>query len=185
MGTYVSPGTPLFRIVNIDSLRLRLGVSQADVVRVRPDAEVRIIADAMGDRPFSGRIRSIAPEADESTRTFTIEVILPNPPDRPLRDGVVVRAELVLEKRESVIAIPRESVFRRSGGAYLFVADGEAARRREVRLGPMIDGRVVIDEGLAPGDRVVVVGMQNLRDGMALKIETSHDGRIRREESGA
>ncbi|MBN1825522.1 MAG: efflux RND transporter periplasmic adaptor subunit [Candidatus Eisenbacteria bacterium] len=184
-GAYVSPGTPLFRIVDIDSLRLRLGVSQTDVARLRPDAAVRVTAEAMGMRSFSGRIRSIAPEADEATRTFSVEVILPNPPDRPLRDGVVVRAELTLDRRESVIAVPRETVFRRSGGAYLFVEKDGVAHGREVRAGPMIDGMIVIDEGLAPGERVIVVGMQNLRDGMPVRIEAEHDGRIIREESGS
>jgi len=169
------PGTPLFRLVDIDSLRLRLGVSQADVARLGPGARVRVSVDALGGRSFEGRIRSICPEADEATRTFAVEVVLANPEGRPLKDGFVVRAALVLDRREEALAVPREAVLRRGEESYVFVADDSVAVKRAVQVGPMVGDLHRIDDGLRPGERVVVVGMQNLKDQSPLRVEAVRD----------
>jgi len=182
IGGYVAPGVAVFRVVDIDSLRLRLGVSQADVARLRPGANVHISIDALGGRSFSGRVRAISPEADEMTRTFAVDVVLANPAGQPLRDGLVVRATLALDTRRNVLAVPREAVLRQSGGGFVFVVEDSVAHRREVRLGPMINDHYVVEGGLIPGDHVVSVGAQNLRDGSRVQVETVHTRRSWRRE---
>lgn len=184
LGMFVAPGTPLFRIVNIDSLRLVLGVAQRDIARLSPGGEVTITAEAFGSRSFKGRIRSIPPEADKATRTFPVEVILPNPDGQPLRDGLVVRASLVLGLLEAAVAIPREAVLQRLGGYFVFVVAAKAAsdstggdgvaHQRSVKLGALIGDRYTIDQGLEAGERLVVVGMQNLLEGTPVSIERVH-----------
>jgi membrane fusion protein (multidrug efflux system) len=175
IGSYVAPGMPTFRVVDIDSLRLRLGVSQANLTRLKPGMTVRITAEALGDRVFEGRIRAVSPEADEMTRTFTVEVILANPEGNPLRDGLVVRATLVLDTHSDVLAVPREAILRQGAGAYVFVVEDSLAARRNIRLGALIDNHYVVDDGLVLGDHVVTVGMQNLRDGIRVLVESLHD----------
>lgn len=172
IGTYVSPGMRLFRIVNIDTLRLVLNISQADLARVSPETEVEIEVEGSGRQLFQGRIRSIGPEADEGTRTFPIEVVLPNPVGRPLRDGFVVRAKLVLGRREDAVAIPREAVLKRSGGHFIFVAQDSTVHRRAVEIGPLVEDLYVIEKGLDIGELVVTAGMQNLTDGSQIIAET-------------
>jgi RND family efflux transporter MFP subunit len=172
VGTYVSLGMPAFRVVDTDSLRLHLGVSQRNVVRLVPGSEVLITVDALGERTLRGRIRAISPEADELTRTFTVEVILANLTDHALRDGLVVRATLILDARRDVLAAPREAVLFEGGEGFVYVIDDSLASRRAVRLGSLIDGYYVVEAGLQAGDRLVVVGVQNLRDGVPIVIET-------------
>ena len=172
IGTYVSPGMPLFRIVNIDSLRLLLNVSQTDISRLSLGTEVEISVEGLGVQVFRGRVRSIAPEADEATRTFPVEVMLANPEGRPLRDGLVVRTKLVLGEREGAIAIPREAVLRRSGSDFVFVVKDSVAHRRAIDLGPLIEDRYVVEGGLDSGELVVSAGMQNLDDGSQVIVET-------------
>ena len=177
LGAYLSPGQRVFRLVDIDSLRLNLGVSQRDVPRLAAGAPVAVRCDALPGEVFRGRIRSISPEADPATRTFRVEVTLANPPGHPLRDGLVVNATLVLDSRRDVISIPREAVLYRGGEGYVYVVTDGRAERRTVGVGPLIDGEVVILRGLADGDRVVVVGQHNLRPGAPVAIETGGGGR--------
>jgi RND family efflux transporter MFP subunit len=171
IGTFVTPGASLFRVVDVDSLRLVLSVAQRNVARLTPGAQVMITAEALGDRRFSGTIRSISPEADQATGTFPVEVILANPPDRPLRDGLVVRAVLVLGALEDAIAIPREAILRRTGGQFAFVVADSVAEERSLTVGPLIGDRYVIESGLQAGETLVVVGAQNLQDGVRVVVE--------------
>ncbi|MFH1845368.1 MAG: efflux RND transporter periplasmic adaptor subunit [bacterium] len=184
LGGFVSPGVPVYRVVDIDSLKLPLGVSQHNVPRLQRNQPVIVVADALAGREFSGRIRSISPEADELTRTFRVEVILANPAGHPLRDGFVVSATLALSRPGGIdsdpaaqlLAVPREAVLYRGGEGFVFVVNGTEARRRTVGIGSLIDDRLVITRGLAAGERVVVVGMRNLRDGSVVRIEGEGDG---------
>jgi RND family efflux transporter MFP subunit len=171
LGAFVAPGTPLFRVVDIDSLRLVLSVAQRHVASLAIGSEVSLTSEAVENLPITGRIRSISPEADESTRTFPVEVVLANPRGRPLRDGLVVRATLVLGTVDQAIAVPREAIIRRTGGDFAFVVEDSAAHQRSVQVGALVGDRYVIDDGLRPGDRLVVVGAQNLQDGSHVVIE--------------
>ncbi|MCK4415093.1 MAG: efflux RND transporter periplasmic adaptor subunit [Candidatus Eisenbacteria sp.] len=173
VGTFVSLGMPLFRIVEIDSLRLLISVSQRNIGRIRPGSEVLMRVEAFPGEQFRGRIRSISPEADELTRTFPVEVILPNPPGAPLRDGLVARATLVLATHENALSVPREAVLRNGMGAYVYVISDSTAYRRPIRIGAQIKNRVVIEAGPAAGDTVAVIGVQNLRDSLRVRIEAA------------
>jgi RND family efflux transporter MFP subunit len=175
IGSYVTPGMPLFRIVDIDSLRLVLNVSQRDVADVELGSEVIIAAETFGDRTFMGTIRSIAPEADEATRTFPVEVILANTPDGSLRDGLVVRATLPLNSLENAIALPREAVLKRTGGEFVFVVEDSLAHERAVTTGPLVEDHYVIEQGLQPGEWVVVSGMANLKDSSLVSVDRPLD----------
>jgi len=171
IGGYVTPGTPLFRLVDIDSLRLVLSVAQRHLARLAAGEEVTLNLEARPGESYTGRIRSISPEADESTRAFPVEVVLANPPGRPLRDGLVVRARLVLDRREQVLTVPRESVQQRGDSVFVFVQVDSLARRRAVKISPLIGDRYVVEEGLAAGERLVTAGMQNLRHGARVTVE--------------
>ncbi len=173
LGSFVSPGVPIFHLVDIDSLRLRLGVSHHNLTRLVKGREVVISNDALVGRTFTGRIRSISPEADPQTHTFSVEIIIANPPDLPLRDGLVIQAALQLDEIDQVITVPRETIIYRGDDAYLFVINNNIARRQPIRVGAMIDGNFVVERGLSIGDTIVTVGMQNLNDGDQVHIETS------------
>ena len=186
LGMYVTPGVPLFRLVNIDSLRLVLGVAQRNVTHLAVGEKVVSTAEALGDRAFTGRIRSIAPEANASTRTFPVEIILPNPAGQPLRDGLIVRARLVLGTREHALAVPREAVLERLGDHYVYLVRDSVAVRQAVKLGSLIEDRYVIRSGLGANDPLVVVGMQNLDPGGRVDVVRTHPaGRLAHSQEAA
>ncbi len=176
LGSYVGPGLPVYRIVDIDSLRVRVGVSQAEVGRVGRGMKAQVTAEGLSNRVFEGRVRAVSPGADEVTRTFAADVVLANRPGLPLRDGMVVRVSLTLGRFEEALRIQREAVLRNGEGGYVFVVIDSTAHHRDLDLGALIDNQYLIAGGLTPGDRVVTVGMQNLRDGSRVSIETEHSG---------
>ena len=172
-GGFVTRGTPVFRIVDLDSLKLSLSVSQRDVARIEIGDPVWIDT---GLATVQGRIRRIAPEADAVSRTFPVEVVLPNTPAHDLRAGMVVRATLQLSEYPDVLAVPKDAVLTEGGAPYVFVVVHDTlAVRRPVVPGSLIDDRVIIEAGLAPGERIIHVGLTSLRDSTRIHIDAGNE----------
>lgn len=173
-GEFVSVGTPLARIVQVDRVKIRLGIPERDVVHFEPGEIVALHFDAYPDRSFEGRIHQIATTAEAASRSFVTEIEVDNA-DGALRPGMVARASLVRQRYENAIAIPIFAVMKRNNQNYVFVEEGERAVERPVRLGFHRGGDVHVMEGLSPGDRLIITGQRELRDGVSLRVRQELD----------
>jgi RND family efflux transporter MFP subunit len=122
------------------------------------------------DEVFQATVSVVAPTIDPTTRTLRVKARMSNT-DGKLRPGLFARADLGVSVREHVVMIPEEAVLQRADGAvaYRINAAGRA-ERRVVKIGVIRDGRVEVSEGLAPGDRVVVRGSDQLVNGSAVSL---------------
>ncbi|PIV81915.1 efflux transporter periplasmic adaptor subunit, partial [bacterium CG17_big_fil_post_rev_8_21_14_2_50_64_8] len=114
-----------------------------------------------------GRIEFIDVSVDQATDTVMARATIANP-DRALIDGQLVT--VVLEAGDPVEkpVTPQQALLADQSGLYVFtVEDGKAAVRR-VRAGGTLGADMVIEEGLAAGDLVVVEGIERLRPGVAV-----------------
>jgi hypothetical protein len=73
-----------------------------------------------------------------------------------MKPGHRVVAELVLDERKDVLSVPRQAVFERAGTKIVYVRRGEEFEATAVRLGPAALGRIVVEEGLAAGERIAL-----------------------------
>jgi len=168
----VTPGMPVVRVMRIDSLKVVLGLPQNLLGKVRPGMTVRIQTDAYPGRTFTGHTRSIAAEADPTTGTFPLEAVFENPPDRPLKDGLVVDAWILLERMDDALTVPLEAIQEdASGSKVVYVVRDSTARKRPVELGRTVDHKVIVQAGLEAGEVLAVTGAANLRDGARVTIE--------------
>lgn len=152
-GAYVAAGTGLFRLVDPDPLKLRVPVPEQRVQQVARGAAVEIRSD--GDPAVrQGRVSRIAPAIDPRTRTFEVEVLVPNP-DRVLRPGGFARAEIAAGTSEPVVLVPADAVVSFAGvEKVLLVEEGRLVDRRIERRGR--SGELVeIARGLRGGELVV------------------------------
>jgi len=167
VGDFVQPGDPLFRIVDPDPLRLRVGVPErrAGSVRVGAAAEVRV--DGAPD-PIGGRVARIAPAADPRTRTIQVEIAVPNPGGK-LRPGGFARATIDVGSDPGVMLVPADAIASFAGVHRVFVAaDGRAAERR-VTPGQRVGDNVEIVDGLTGAERVIVAPPANLTAGAVVR----------------
>jgi len=185
-GDMAVPQLPLCRILQVDKLKVALRLVEADVPKVHQGQEVQLSLDAYPDRTFAGEVRTILPYLDVGSRTNTVEVTLDNPIDearkvRLLKPGMYGRAELVVERRENVLVAPEPALLldnrlleRAQPGEVrrkAFVVDaGSVARQREVLLGARKGSRYEVLEGLVEGERVVVRGQHQLKDGQSVQV---------------
>ncbi|WP_458097527.1 efflux RND transporter periplasmic adaptor subunit [Roseomonas sp. WA12] len=180
IGNVVSPqsGT-LATIVSQDPMRVSFPVSQRQALELRDRYASRGGADAVRIRfrtadgrnyPETGRIEFIDNQINRATDSILIRARVPNPRrdggDRALIDGQFVTVSVEGVEPVLAITIPRAAVLQDQQGSYAFVVDGEnKAQRRNLRLGRNTPQVAVVEEGLNPGDRVIVEGIQRVRPG--------------------
>ena len=179
-GALASPGTVVFTIGAVDSLKAVFGVPDAVVRQLRPGMSLTASADAVVDRTFNGRVTTIAPVADRDTHLFSVEVTIPNR-DGALRPGMIATIQLD-ESNQSLTktaapAVPLTAIVKDSAkeGAYaVFVVDGNEsnlqAKLRAVTPGPIAGDGIQIAGGVSAGEQVIVSGAARLRDGERITV---------------
>ncbi len=179
IGNMVAPGTPVARVVDSDPVKVVGGVPERFAGDVRRGGAVRITFDVLQGREFEGRIAFVGTVVDAQSRTFPIEVEVPNP-GGDIKPGMVANISATRRAFDSVIAVPRDAVVRTEGGyiAYVAVEQGgrTIAEARPLQLGPAQMNRIVVESGLQAGDRLIVVGQQQVAAGDILEV-VAREGR--------
>lgn len=179
-GALASPGTVVFTVGAVDSLKAVFGVPDAVVHQMKPGMSLTATADAVDDRTFTGRVTMIAPAADRDTHLFMVEVTIPNR-DAALRPGMIATIQLdnrnVDLPKTSAPAVPLTAIVKDGAkdGAYaVFVVDGQEsnlqAKLRSVTPGPIAGDGIQIASGVNAGERVIVSGAARLRDGERITV---------------
>jgi RND family efflux transporter MFP subunit len=172
LGSLVSPATNAFTIADIGRVKVAFGAPDYGLSRVRLGQELTIQTESAA--PVKGRVTSISPAADTRNRIFAIEVTVDNR-DGHLRPGMIASIGLG-EIPHSSISIPLSAIVPLSSEPDHFavmVAQERAGRLvanlRKVQLGTAHDNSVAV-EGVQPGERVVSVGAQLLKDGDPIQV---------------
>jgi len=167
-GEVVSPGAPITEIYRVDRLKAVAGVPENDITAFQVGGEATIEVDAHPGRTFEGRIHLVGPAARGPSRTFPTEIAIDNR-DGALRPGMMARVALVKRKLEGVIVLERDVLQDRDSGPVAVVADGSVASVRQLTLGASEGNRVVVEDGLKPGELLIVTGQRGLIDGQAVE----------------
>ena len=179
VGSMVSPGTPVVRILDVDTVRVEAGVPERYATEIERGAEVTVTVDALDGREYQGAIDFVGAAVSGDTRTFPIEVEVPNP-GLGIKPGMVANVRISRRTVEDALVVPRHAVLRRENGYVVYVAreteDGWRAEARGVVPGESRGEEVLIRSGLEPGERIVVVGQQRVAHGDALRIASEGTG---------
>jgi RND family efflux transporter MFP subunit len=172
-GSTVSAGQPTFTLVDLDVVKVRIGVPEADVDALRPGQSATVRLPALRGATFPGRVTSVGVAADPTTRTYAVEITAPNATHR-LKAGMVAEATVqVGGQTSSLLAVPATSVVRDAEGrTLLFVLDARTMRvhARRVKVGAAFGEMVEVTNGISAGDDVVVAGQHRLREGSTVRV---------------
>ncbi len=173
--------TLLTTVSQVDPILFRAGVSEAEYLKVakrileegglkatRQRAEVDLIlADGTVHR-HKGFIDTVERAVDPTTGTLAIQFTFPNP-ERLVRPGQYGRVRGVNEMKKGALLVPQRAVIELQNLYSLAVVGaGNKVEFRNVKVGPRVDSLWLIEEGLKPGERVVVEGLQKVRDGVVV-----------------
>src|SRR5262245_7377546 len=189
--TQVKPGnlvgrgesTLLTTISQIDPMLFRVGVTEADYLRVarqvlasgkssggsRKGIELTL---ADGTRyPQTGKVNTVERAVDPSTGTLGMELVFPNP-QQILRPGQYGRVRILLDTKRGALLVPQRAVQELQSIYTVAVVDsGNKVAFRTVKVGQKVDSLWVVEDGLKAGEQIVVEGLQRIQDGMTVSAK--------------
>ena len=174
LGNLASPGTVAFTIADTSSVKVSFGVPEYSVKQLRLGQEFNI---HLQDDPkeYKGRTTGIAAGADEKNRVFAVEVTVPNPKSY-LKPGMIASLNLAGVEKAPTPSVPLAAVVAapNTPGRYGVFVASEAngkwtAHLRAVTLGETHGSDVAV-EGVKPGEKIVVVGVADLKDGDLVQV---------------
>ncbi len=167
-GSMISMSSPAFTIVNIDTVKFVVKVTENTINKLAEDMPIEVSIPAASQEKFDGVIDVVPPVADQS-KTFPVRVKISNA-DHMIKAGMFGQVNIVLASHKDVVAIPLNTVLEDESGSYVFIAEGDSAKKVPVTTGLNDGQRVEITSGLTAGQSLVVVGQTYLTDGEKIKI---------------
>lgn len=162
-GNQIQPNTEAFRITQLDRLRAAIYVPERDIHKLQPQHTVTLATDAWPGETFRGHVQLINPVVDPATGTVKVTVqMAPGQPQ--LKPGMFSRAEILYDRREHAVLVPKDAVVVEDAAQSVFVVAEGKALRRAIRTGYSDVDHYEVVEGLNEGDQVVTTGQANLRD---------------------
>jgi RND family efflux transporter MFP subunit len=168
-GDYIRNGTFIVSIIRIDLLKLTFTVSEKDVGSLRAGQDVSFTVDAFPGREFRGQVKTIYPHLEEKTRSLLVEAQVANH-DGGLKPGFFTRVTLYTGPAKGTVVVPITALLYDSSSTKLFVAEGDRAKERKVRIGRKYGEFMEIVEGLKANEVVVTVGQNNLMEGVLVNV---------------
>ena len=167
-------GGVILTVVQVDSLRAFISVSEHQAAAVKVGMSAWVEVDAIPGRRFQGTVVRLSPAFDPGTRTLDAEVRINNTAGE-LRPGMYGRAGIALDEHKGAIVIPAGALQISNDRCFVFVLDGELVHRRAVETG--VDGGdwLEVVKGVAPGDEVVIAGIEGLAEGSKVRVSRDQD----------
>jgi RND family efflux transporter MFP subunit len=164
---YISPGAILCRIVNSNTLMIKTGVGKTVVKQLQRDQKV-MLTTKTGEQHFEGTIKGFGVAPMLGSVNYPIEIKIKN--DIGLLAGEIVEANILLKMHEDVFVTVQNALVTEFDHTFLYFINHEnTIERKEIMVEKVIDDQIIIS-GVAEGDRIVVIGTENIEDGMIVEI---------------
>ena len=161
----------ILTVMQINPVKIVINVSEQEFPKVKLGMPIQIKLDVYGDEIFQGKVSLIYPTINEYTRTFGVEVEIPNG-DQRIRPGMFARATVDYGSVNRVV-VPDRAVIKRAGSGdryvYIYNNDGTVSYEK-VELGRHLDDTYELISGVENNAQVVVAGQTRLTDGAKVKV---------------
>lgn len=152
-GEYVQSGTPLFRLVDDNPIRLRMAVPERYSAQVRLGQTVSVRVQAF-KQPFEGEVTRISPEINEANRTFIVEAAIANP-DHRLKAGGFAMGAIEITAEEPTLLVPKKATSTFAGVSKVFTVVEGKSREIIVKLGKEHGDMIEVTQGLKPDTQII------------------------------
>jgi len=171
----------VFKLADFSPLYADVHLSEREAQQVRPGQTATIRLGVNEAIQVSGRVARLSPVVDQATGTVkaTVEV---NRAGGEFKPGAFVRVGIQTDKHGDAVLIPKRAVVEQDGEKFVFVVEGDTAKRTKVNLGYENGGQVEVLNGVSIKQQVVVAGQGALKDGSKVKVmhtRSQHDSPLR------
>ncbi len=169
-GTRVNSGSHLFSLMSYNSMYLNINLPEKNISDVQLNQDVLITNYTIPEDTLIGKVTELSPAISAETRTFTGKVEVRNP-ELKLRPGMFVKADIITDKKDSAVVIPKDIILTRGRQKYVFIVGrNSAANQRWITTGIENQNSVEVVEGLQVNERLIIKGFETLRDNAKVRI---------------
>ena len=174
-GEFANEGVPVFRIVNIDRVKVVVDVPEKDIMSVEHGSASPFRVLCFPGRTFTGTVSFVSMQASRESNSFRTELLAENP-GHALRGGMI--AEVTWKRRtvDDAVLVPLAAVIPKKGEHVAFVVEDGRAVRRVVRIDAFTGEEALLASGIRPGDELVIEGQRALQDGAPVEVQSGGDG---------
>ncbi len=151
-------------LMDFHTVRIDVAIPEPEAPLAKKNLPAKVTVSELPGRTFDGTITRFSYALDESTKTMTTEIDIPNP-DLELRPGMWATVEIALQKKENALLLPAEALVTEKAKSSVFIVREGEAQKVSVTTGFDDGVNVEILKGVAPNDAVIVAGKQSVTDG--------------------
>jgi RND family efflux transporter MFP subunit len=187
-GDMANPAIPLVMIVKMEKVKIKFNATEEDLGKLAVGQVANVRVKAFPERIFEGKVYKISPILDSTTRMAEVEVLVENK-DGGLKPGMYAEVEVVTGIISDVIVVPRFAVIESTTlekvnqidqvvkNYYVFIVDSDQALQKKLDVRYVNHNWLAVNGGISIGDKLVVAGQNNLRDGASVII-TREEGKL-------
>lgn len=168
-GTRINTNTAVATLMDYSQLSMEVNLPEKSMPTIKIGQEVYITNYTMPKDTLKAQIGELSPVVNTETRTFKGKVLINNT-DLKLRPGMFVKADIEVDRRDSVIIIPKEVILSGARGKTVYVIERNNSQARIIKTGLENEKMVEVTDGLRKNDRIVTKGYETLRDHAKVKI---------------
>ncbi|MGE4515101.1 MAG: efflux RND transporter periplasmic adaptor subunit [Chryseobacterium sp.] len=157
-------------VMQINPVKLKINVSESFYSQIKTGMPVSVKLDVFNDEEFSGKVSLIYPTIDERTRTFTVEIKLPNNNGK-IKPGMFARVGIDFGSLKRVV-VPDVAVVKQvgSGARFVYIYNNGVVVMKQIEIGQRFDDLFEITSGLDGNEQIVVSGISKLVDGCKVNV---------------
>ncbi|MBC2706101.1 efflux RND transporter periplasmic adaptor subunit [Desulfobacula sp.] len=168
-GKFLNSGDPVVQILQIDKLKIEVGIPESDVAAVRKLKSFDMTIDALDGKPYTGEYHYLYKTTSSMARLYNLEIKVDNR-DGGILPGMFARVKIIKSQDPQGLAVPMYSLVTLNKEVGVYVENEGIVRFRPVNTGFLDGWKTQISEGLEPGEKIVVVGHRIIEDGEQVNV---------------
>lgn len=169
VGQVVSSGQSVITIIQTGEQEVEINVPENRIEEVRKAGQIRVSFWALPNVTVEGKIREIAPMADQTTRTFKVRISLMNPPPE-IKLGMTAAAAVGNNRAQAMVHIPLSAVYQDDDTPKVWVVKEDVLTLRPIQTANFGKDTIEVIGGLQQGERIVTAGVHKLKEGQKVKV---------------
>ncbi|MED1783417.1 efflux RND transporter periplasmic adaptor subunit [Brevibacillus fortis] len=165
-GDTINPQKPIATVINLDPMIVKVNVSEKALASFQKGTQLDLQVPSQNIK-VKGSIAYVGLKASDQSKLFPVEIEVPNPKGTLLPG---MKAEVSSTKGQAGILIPTDAILERNGKTVAYVVNGERVAEKEISIASKGTEKTLIGSGVNPGDKVVIKGQAQLKDGAKIRI---------------
>jgi membrane fusion protein, multidrug efflux system len=171
-GQIITKNSNISWLIDLDPVKVEFHVPEKYLGQVKTKQKINLTIEAFPNEEFQGEVFFVSPYVDPTNRTAMVKAYIPNP-EVKLKPGMFANLDLTLVVRENATVIPEAAITQiltNSQAMVMAVDSSGTAQMRKIKTGVRLVGSVEVLDGLKPGEKVIVEGLQKVIPGAPVRI---------------